>query len=81
MEFHGEVPQVPHGHSLVSRASGQNVLTEWVEGEAVDFSRMSIDHMLSLGAIVALRVPTVCTNTQGKNKIEKGGCINGITKT
>ena len=46
------VSQVPHSNSLVSRASGQDVLAKQVERQAVHFSCMSIDNLLCLRAVV-----------------------------
>ena len=58
MQLHFEIPEVPHGHCLVSRSSGQDVLAEGVEGQAVDLSLVSLNNMLGLGGVVSTSVPT-----------------------
>ena len=73
MQLHLEVPHVPHGNGLVSRASGQDVLAERVKGQAVHLGCVGIDHMLGLGRCFHSRVPAA-------EKQQVDNCINIITR-
>ena len=57
MQFHGQVPEVPHGHCLVSRACRKDILAKRVEGQTVDLGCVGVDNVLGFRGIAATSVP------------------------